>query len=57
MVLRLRTLKNRQKTSKSNDVTLLPMESGFFCAVQKVARQTCARRRLGGSFKAAERSI
>ena len=37
MVLRLRSAEKSKKASKINDVTLLQMESGFFCAVQKAS--------------------
>jgi hypothetical protein len=39
MVLRLRGAEKSKKSSKVSRVTLLLMESGFFCAVQKVARK------------------
>jgi hypothetical protein len=40
MVLRLRSAEKSKKSSEISHVTLSPMESEFFCAVQKVARRT-----------------
>jgi len=39
----MRSAKKQKNISEINDVTLLPMESGFFVWLQKAPRQTSAR--------------